>query len=69
MTNPYISVAKRAGYEGILDRSSFLVWTAVTVLLGKGNMSDVIIICNINQETGEIKLVSLFRDTYLNVDD
>ena len=32
-------------------------------------MSDVIIICNINQETGEIKLVSLFRDTYLNVDD
>lgn len=37
--------------------------------VGKGNMSDVIIICNINQETGEIKLVSLFRDTYLNVDD
>ena len=26
--------------------------------VGKGNMSDVIIICNINQETGEIKLVS-----------
>ncbi len=29
--------------------------------------ADVNIICNINQDTGEIKLVSVFRDTYLNV--
>ena len=35
--------------------------------LEKGSNSDVNIICNINLETGEIKLVSLFRDTYLNI--
>ncbi len=33
----------------------------------RGTNSDVNIICNINLETGEIKLVSLFRDTYLNI--
>ena len=37
--------------------------------VGKGNNADVIIICNIDQGTGEIKLVSVFRDTYLSVSD
>lgn len=37
--------------------------------VGKGNNSDVNMICNINQDTGEIKLVSVFRDTYLNIND
>ncbi len=37
--------------------------------LGKGNQSDVIMIANLNRETGEIKLVSVFRDTYLNISD
>ena len=36
---------------------------------GKGNQSDVIMIVNLNRESGEIKLVSVFRDTYLNVSD
>ena len=36
---------------------------------GKGNQSDVIMIANIDRKTGEIKLVSVFRDTYLNVND
>ena len=36
---------------------------------GKGNQSDVIMIANIDRKTGEIKLVSVFRDTYLNVSD
>ena len=36
---------------------------------GKGNQSDVIMIVNLNRETGEIKLVSVFRDSYLNVSD
>ncbi len=36
---------------------------------GKGNQSDVIMIVNINRSTGEIKLVSVFRDTYLNISD
>lgn len=37
--------------------------------LGKGNQSDVIMIANLNRKTGEIKLVSVFRDTYLNIND
>lgn len=35
--------------------------------LGKGTRSDSIIIASINQDTQEIKLVSVFRDTYLNL--
>ena len=35
--------------------------------VGKGNRSDVIIICSIDQDTKEIKLVSVYRDTYLNI--
>lgn len=37
--------------------------------VGKGNNSDVNLLCNINQDTGEIRLVSVFRDTYLNISD
>lgn len=37
--------------------------------VGKGNNSDVNMVCNINMDTGEIKLVSVFRDTYLNISD
>ncbi|MEY8354117.1 LCP family protein [Lachnospiraceae bacterium 54-53] len=37
--------------------------------VNKGTNADVIIICNINRDTGEIRLVSVFRDTYLNIDD
>ena len=35
--------------------------------LGKGNRTDTIMIASVNQETGEIKLVSVYRDTYLNL--
>lgn len=35
----------------------------------KGTNSDVIIICDLNRDTGEVRMVSLFRDTYLNIDD
>lgn len=35
--------------------------------LGKGNRSDSIMIASINQDTQEIKLISVFRDTYLNL--
>ena len=31
--------------------------------------ADVIMICNIDRDTGEIRLVSVFRDTYLNISD
>ena len=35
--------------------------------LMKGTLSDCIIIASINQDTGEVKLVSVYRDTYLNL--
>ena len=37
--------------------------------VGKGTNSDVNMIANINLETGEIRLVSVFRDSYLNIND
>lgn len=35
--------------------------------LGKGALADVQMICNIDRKTGEVKLVSVFRDTYLKI--
>ncbi len=35
--------------------------------LGKGNRSDTIMIASINLDTGDVKLVSVYRDTYLNL--
>lgn len=35
--------------------------------LGKGNRTDTIIICSVNEDTGDIKLCSVYRDTYLNL--
>lgn len=35
--------------------------------LGKGTRSDSIMIANINQDTQEVKLISVYRDTYLNL--
>ena len=35
--------------------------------VGKGNNADVIIIVSVNRDTGEIKMVSVFRDTYMGV--
>lgn len=34
--------------------------------LGKGTLSDTIIVASINEDTKEVRLVSVFRDTYLN---
>lgn len=35
----------------------------------KGSRSDAIIIVSINQKTSEVKLVSVYRDTYVKIDD
>ena len=35
--------------------------------IGRGNNSDVIIIVSINRENGEIRMVSVFRDSYLSL--
>ena len=36
--------------------------------LGKGNRSDCIIIASINNNTKEVKLISVYRDTYVNIE-
>lgn len=36
--------------------------------LGKGNRSDCIIIASINQKTKDIKLISVYRDTYVDIE-
>ncbi|MDO4488565.1 MAG: LCP family protein, partial [Eubacteriales bacterium] len=38
-------------------------------LVSRGLNSDVIMIVNINKDTGDIKLCSVYRDTYLNISD
>ncbi len=35
--------------------------------LSKGSRSDTIMVASVNQDTGEIKIVSVYRDTYLNL--
>lgn len=35
--------------------------------LGKGNRTDTIMIASINLDTGDVKLISVYRDTYLNL--
>ena len=37
--------------------------------VGRGLNSDVILIVSANMDTGDIKMVSVFRDTYLNISD
>ncbi len=37
--------------------------------VGKGTNADVNLIASVNLETGEIRLVSVFRDSYLNIND
>lgn len=36
--------------------------------LDKGTHGDVVMIASLNQDTGEIKLASIYRDTYLSID-
>ena len=35
--------------------------------LGKGNRADTMIIASINEETGDVRLCSVYRDTYINL--
>lgn len=55
--------SKMKGYWNI---ALFGVDAVKTEQLYKGSRSDTIMIASINMDTGEIKLVSVYRDTYLN---
>lgn len=67
-TNPNLDITKVENMKGYWTVALFGV-DSRNNSVGKNNNADVIIICNINQENGEIKLVSVFRDSYLNLDD
>ena len=66
--NEYLSVDDIKKMKGYRMIAVFGVDSRSTDV-GAGNQSDVNIICCINEDTGEIKLVSLYRDTYLNIND
>ena len=58
--NDNISFEKKQEMEGYWN-------IAVFGLDASKRNSDVVMIVSINQDTGDIKLVSVFRDTYLNI--
>lgn len=58
------TVATMSGYTTI---ALFGLDTRESGQLGKGNRSDTIIIASINNDTGEVRLASVFRDTYLDM--
>lgn len=60
------SVEKKEEFSGYLNIALFGV-DARDDNLGKGNRSDTIIICSANMDTKEIRLISVYRDTYLNL--
>lgn len=55
-----------SSYTGIFNVAFFGV-DARDGSLGKGNRSDTIMICSIDMDTHEIRLISIYRDTYLNL--
>lgn len=67
VTNPYIDPDVRKVMEGYTTFAIFGIDARNNNSLGKGNLSDVIMICNIDNATGEIRLVSVYRDTYLDI--
>lgn len=68
--NDNLSVEKKEEMaKGYWNIAIFGVDARNDSLVEKGLNSDVIIIASINRENGDIKLVSVFRDTYLNVSE
>lgn len=53
-------------YTGIVNVAFFGV-DARDGSLGKGNRSDTIMVCSVNMDTHEVRLISIYRDTYLNL--
>lgn len=59
-------VAESAAMKGYRNIALFGV-DARNGALGKGTRTDTMIIASINEDTHEVKLVSVYRDTYLNL--
>lgn len=65
-TNPNLDIETKRVQKGFWKIAVFGL-DSTDGNLGKGANSDVIIICSINWETGEIKMSSVYRDTFLKV--
>ncbi len=68
MNNTNISIETQEKMEGYWTVAVFGVDSREGTL-GKGTRSDMQMILNVNLGTGEIRLVSVYRDTYLRIDD
>ncbi|WP_099466973.1 LCP family protein [Konateibacter massiliensis] len=55
--------------EGYTNIALFGLDSRENGAFGKGNRSDTMIIASINNKTGDVKLASVYRDTYLNLSD
>ena len=64
--NPKVKEAEETTMKGYRNIALFGV-DSTTGALTKNTRSDTIMIASINQDTGECRLVSVFRDTYLNL--
>ena len=62
-TNEGVSSGHMGGYRNV----ALFGLDARDKSLGKGNRSDTILVASINEQTKEVKLVSVYRDTYLNL--
>ncbi len=62
-TNEGVSAGHMSGYRNV----ALFGLDARDKSLGKGNRSDTILVASINEQTKEVKLVSVYRDTYLNL--
>ncbi|MCR5282011.1 MAG: LCP family protein [Lachnospiraceae bacterium] len=62
-TNAGMNGGHMAGYRNV----ALFGLDARDKSLGKGNRSDTIIVASINEQTKDVKLVSVYRDTYLNL--
>lgn len=60
-------VATNETMQGYMNIALFGVDASTDEQLYSGSRSDSIMIASINMDTGDIKLVSVYRDTYLNV--
>ena len=67
--NHNISLDKKKEMEGYWTIAVFGVDGRSSDVVGRGLNSDVILVTSINKDTGEIRMVSVFRDTYLNISD
>ncbi|MCM1568190.1 MAG: LCP family protein [Roseburia sp.] len=64
-----VEIQENETMKGYMNIALFGVDATTESLLYRGSRSDSIMIASINLDTGDIRLVSVYRDTFLNTDD